>query len=212
MEARITFIIPSVGRISLRDTIASLQMQTHPYWKAIVAFDNVDPPENLITNDPRVTYVRRPKMEGEEQHHRAGAMRNFAIEHADTEWVAFVDDDDTLHAEYIDMFLSHVRDVPQAQCVVFRMIGCDHTPMPLPLPESRTIRHSEVGISYAMKRTLYGEGYRFPLLGTSEDFALLNTILQNGKKMVLSPYIAYFIRQQPYPNRVKVNDRLDTLN
>ena len=34
----------------------------------------------------------------------AGNVRNKGIKHADTEWLAFVDDDDMLHEKYIECF------------------------------------------------------------------------------------------------------------
>ena len=94
----VTFIIPSLGRKTLLRSLDSLRSQTNNRWKAVVVFDNIDP---IVESDEKVSVYRYNKPHG----HLAGAVRNFALPLVDTEFVAFLDDDDFLHNTYVDRIL-----------------------------------------------------------------------------------------------------------
>ena len=42
MEPIITFIIPSIARLTLLRTVESLKNQTDPNWRSIIIYDGVD--------------------------------------------------------------------------------------------------------------------------------------------------------------------------
>jgi glycosyltransferase involved in cell wall biosynthesis len=48
----LTFIIPTIGRPTLKRTINSLQQLTNKNWNAIVIFDGISP--NLQIKDERI--------------------------------------------------------------------------------------------------------------------------------------------------------------
>ena len=58
MEPLITFIIPSIARLTLIRTVESLKNQTNPNWRSIVIYDGVDGPD---FNDERITIIKSPK-------------------------------------------------------------------------------------------------------------------------------------------------------
>lgn len=124
--AKITFIIPSIGRETLHTTIESLLNQTCSEWKAIVVFDGVEP--CLRTTDDRFTALQIQKEENRYEN-RSGYVRNYGIQFATTEWVAFVDDDDTLLSEYVERFLEET-DAFDNDVVIFRMVKYDYAHVP----------------------------------------------------------------------------------
>ena len=89
-NTKVTFIIPSIGRDTLKTTICSLINQTNSNWKAIIIFDGINP--TIWTNDNRITMIKCTKL-GKNKN-SAGLVRNYGILLAKTEWIAFVDDDD----------------------------------------------------------------------------------------------------------------------
>lgn len=100
MNPRVTVITPSLPERSelLAKAVASVEAQTVPV-------------EHLIDADPDTPVAEK---------------RNRMIERADTEWVAFLDDDDTLDPHHIETLLGHDADVVIPHC---RFIG-----EPLPPP------------------------------------------------------------------------------
>jgi glycosyltransferase involved in cell wall biosynthesis len=200
----VTFIIPTLARDSLTRTLASLVAQQDPDWSAMVVFDGRPVNTPLLLQDARISWCEKPPPQpGAEASQNAGAARNFGMGQAaaaDCEWVGFVDDDDTLHPSYVERLKAHALQDPSVDCVVFRMIGCEHTPLPLPPPEAHFFGLGQVGISFAYKRRLFDAmGIRFADdCAVGEDYALLATMLRKGATLLLSPYLTYYIRQ-PVP-------------
>lgn len=181
----LTFIIPTLGRATLSRAIGSLLAQTNPNWKAIVVFDGVKNTTNI--KDNRVTYIEINKL-GTRNH--AGNVRNIGISRADTEWVAFLDDDDTVDLKYVDRFYEEINLNANVECVIFRM---SNGHLVFPELNDKTFHINKVGISFAMKSSL---PEKFSPSGT-EDFYLLDKIRSNKRKIVISPYINYFVRIVP---------------
>lgn len=190
----VTFIIPTKGRGTLNRTLLSLSAQTKPNWRAIVICDGVGVtfPQSL---DERVDIVNIPQI-GTKNH--AAQLRNFGMMNSFTEWVAFVDDDDTLASTYVQHLEEEVAMTPSVECVIFRML---HKPgRILPDPKQTNFTANHVGISFALRRRLYDpEGFMF-VPGASEDFQLLDTMRRYKKKMVISRHTAYFVRSAPSPD------------
>lgn len=184
-DSKITFIIPTIGRSTLSRSIKSILSQDDPNWKAIVLFDGVK--KNIHINDNRFSMLEIDKMgEG----NRAGDIRNFGISKANTEWVAFLDDDDTISPKYIKRFNEEIEFYKDVECVIFRMWNGVLT---LPSIHHNTFYIHRVGISFAMKKSLQE---RF-IASSTEDFDILNKMRNNKRKMIISPYINYFVRTSP---------------
>ncbi len=99
MESIITFIIPSLNRPTILRTVDSLLNQTNSNWKAIILYDGVDGTE---FNNEKIKTIRLPKkgLMGP-NNGQSGLVRNEGIKIADTEWIGFLDDDDTIHPNYV---------------------------------------------------------------------------------------------------------------
>jgi glycosyltransferase involved in cell wall biosynthesis len=179
----ITFVIPTIGRPTLTRTINSLKKLNNKNWKAIIVFDGIEP--NIIKDDDRITIIRLDKKEGKDKN-SAGNVRNKAYEHVDTEWIGFVDDDDTLNPQYID-YLVNLENTHDLDVLIFRMIYEDGKV--LPKHGDHDFKESEVGISFCLRRQLAIENPFVP--SKIEDFVLLDKLRSKHKKILISEYIGY---------------------
>jgi len=192
---QITFIIPSVGRETLINSLASLINQTVKEWNAIVMFDGIEP--TITMTDPRIKFLRCPKLG--EGFNSAGNVRNEAIKHAETKWIAFLDDDDYLSPRYVETFLDETQNFPFLDLIIFRMYkeqnGENNEIIRQILPDLnvRELTMGSVGISFLVKTELFHKGDVTFKPSHIEDFVLLCDIFSKGYKAIISPYVRYFV-------------------
>lgn len=136
-KPEISFVIPSkLARPTLNRTLQSLLDQTHSNWEAIVGVDcgvvacglNVNQTiaelSQAFVQDPRIHYL--PIQTGSRFRGRkkngAGQVRNAIIQdYARSDWVAMVDDDDTLSPYYAEAWSKALFQHSAMDIVVFRM-------------------------------------------------------------------------------------------
>jgi glycosyltransferase involved in cell wall biosynthesis len=186
-KTKITFIIPTIGRSTLQDSINSLLNQTNSNWKAIIVFDGIDP--TLTIDDARITMIKSEKLGIEIN--SAGNVRNFGINLAETEWVAFLDDDDAVKNTYVEIFYNELL-FGNNDIIIFRMKGWVHTEI-LPRHECNNFYRNEVGISFAAKKLIFDSGTIF-IPSDTEDYCFLDDCRRKGYKIMISPYLLYFLR------------------
>lgn len=181
-ETYITFIIPSIGRITLIDTIQSLLDLNCNNWKAIIIYDGV--PQNIKVDDERVEIY-----EIEKSGH-AGYVRNYGITKVkNSEWIGFVDDDDVLSEDYIDKLKLEQR-LNDIDVCIFRMI--DKYNNILPSQNDNSIYKSRVGISFSVK---YNIAKDILFRGEQcEDYFYLKELEFKKNRIVISCYVCYFIK------------------
>jgi glycosyltransferase involved in cell wall biosynthesis len=184
-NSAVTFIIPTIGRETLSLTLQSLKNQTITNWKAIVIFDGIEP--NISETDPRITIIKTPIKLGH-GYNSAGLVRNYGIKFVNTEWVAFVDDDDSITPNYIESFLSELWLDPDV--IIFRMTMDDRV---CPSIDSTNFFIKNVGISFAVKTELVSKFIFIPSI--EEDFEFLDKVRLKKYKIVLSPYITYTVNK-----------------
>ena len=184
-NSALTFIIPTIGRETLSLTLQSLKNQTITNWKAIVIFDGIEP--TISETDPRITIIKTPIKLGQ-GYNSAGLVRNYGIKFANTEWVAFVDDDDSITPNYVESFLSELWLDPDV--IIFRMTLDDRV---CPSIDSTNFFIKDVGISFAVKTELVSKFIFIPSI--EEDFEFLDKVRLKKYKIVLSPYITYTVNQ-----------------
>ncbi|MEK6964473.1 MAG: glycosyltransferase family A protein, partial [Nanoarchaeota archaeon] len=96
----VTVITPTYNRIkSLKQAIDCVQKQTYPYWEHLIVADGHDfRVEKLVKamQDPRVKYfyTKRTKDLG-------GSQRNHALRKAKGQLMAYLDDDNLMHKDYL---------------------------------------------------------------------------------------------------------------
>ena len=87
MADSVTVIVPTIGRPTLRATLDSIP----PDWKTVVVADGVDAmvkAHRIVNGDATLTWTTVTEDVGHSQ-------RNKGMTFAKTDWLAFMDDDDT---------------------------------------------------------------------------------------------------------------------
>lgn len=211
----ITFIIPTIGRYTLIDTIESLYKLNSEDWRAIIVFDSIGNKliiENLCQEIIKIDIHNKIKIIKNDQQignkskrNSAGLVRNIGIQAIDflTEWIGFVDDDDTLSANYINNLIDEIKIRPNIEVCIFRMVyenGCV-----LPGKYDRSLLRGKVGISFALKHTLTKQ--YFFTNNPFEDFIYLKTLQNSGIKMLISSYISYYVRCKDVINNSCLNEQ-----
>lgn len=188
----ITFVIPSIGRATLANTLCSLYEQSYDDWNAIVCFDDVKP---IIKDHYKVHVLNTPSKLGVGRN-GAGAVRNYAIKemaHRQSlgKWIGFVDDDDTLSPMYTDYLFHHNRRDPVPDIIVFsmqwvegRVLPRDHT---LPLEQLE----NDIGISFCCQKHVFSQIQFDPSSG--EDFDFLKRAQQIGFMVKIVPEVMYYV-------------------
>jgi glycosyltransferase involved in cell wall biosynthesis len=108
----LTVAIPFyMGHAYLRLAIESVLRQTSPNWRLLVCDDGPEPGTRELVEsfrDPRIRYVRNERNLG-----MAGNW-NRCLEHAETDFVNLLHNDDELLPNYVDVMLRAAREFPDA--------------------------------------------------------------------------------------------------
>jgi glycosyltransferase involved in cell wall biosynthesis len=197
----ITFIIPTIGRTTLSKTLDCLINQSNPNWNAIVIFDGIS--SNIQTTDPRIRIIESSKLG--QGHNSAGLVRNYGITYADTEWVAFVDDDDSLSNKYVEIFTAESSAYTLADIILFRM---EHPEVgPMPYLSTDTFYVQQAGISFAVKKRVFDEGHIF-IPHCAEDYFYLDEARNKKYNIMISPYVVYFVNKYDQPEYPQLGNRV----
>lgn len=110
MNATVSCIIPTIGRSSLRRSVESVNAQKFP-TDAIVVLDRPDRREQVveILKGTRYTLVLTSGAAG------GNVARNFGCESTNTEFVAFLDDDDWWSEDRIARQMNAIAAVPDSK-------------------------------------------------------------------------------------------------
>jgi glycosyltransferase involved in cell wall biosynthesis len=181
----ITFVIPSLNRESLKYTIESLLNQTSSNWRAIVVYDNVDGIEFLDKRIKTIKIDKKGKIDG---HGLGGLVRNEAIKIVETEWIGFLDDDDTINKNYVKVLEDKYLDY---DFVVWRMKFKDG--LVLPPTNMNVLLQNYVGISFCYKKSMFSDIF-FLENSNSEDYNFLKQLLNRSQKYKITPEIMYNVR------------------
>jgi hypothetical protein len=198
-DAFITFIVPTVNRATLFRTLASIRQQTSQRWKVIVIFDGCAPTDESILallKDSRFLYVSIKKhgVLSSNQHGQAGQIRNIGMSMVTTPWIGFVDDDDVILPNYIEKLMEESDNLSVADLISFRMIDTDQL---VPPPFCQGILPNQIGISFAIKTSLFKEGFLFTQ-SEREDYHFVKDVHRARKIIILSSHITYLTRNSSY--------------
>jgi glycosyltransferase involved in cell wall biosynthesis len=198
----VTFIIPTIARQTLKNTLISLQNQTIQSWKAIVIFDGCE--QNIDNIDDRITVIVCNKIG--KNINNAGLVRNHGIQFVNTKWIAFLDDDDTIDCKYLEKFYEELELNSNLDVLIFRM---KHKGRVIPSITTKNFYINDVGISFIMKKQIFDNGITF-IPNNAEDFLLLNRIRKKNYKIIISPFVLYYVKNSIHNddiigNRVYIN-------
>lgn len=181
----ITFIIPSINRPTIDNTIQSLLNQTNPKWECFILYDGV---EGKNFDDPRIKIFNLHKLGKKgERHGNAGLVRNEGIKMCKTEWIGFLDDDDTIHEDYVKTLFEKYTSY---DFVVWRMKTTDGKIYP-DLNTSQLLIN-KVGISISFKSKI--NNILFNSNHDQEDFEFVENLEKQTKNFIITPEIFYNIR------------------
>jgi glycosyltransferase involved in cell wall biosynthesis len=199
----ISFVIPSVGRNTLKYSLESLINQTEENWKCIVGFDGKtknDIDNDILIDDDRIKYLYLSEKMGESNHHgNAGLVRNAIIECIDdsTEWIGFLDDDDTISKFYIEI-LNLEKSKGEFDCCVFRMRYDKDNQKVLPPFGMNYLQQNYVGISFCVRKKFLDDHQIKFVNSNSEDFKFLKEIHDMGGKIHISSHVVYNVNGHSY--------------
>lgn len=183
----VTFIIPTIGRTTLKNSIDSLLQQTVKEWNAIIIFDGIK--NNINIEDDRIKIVEIDKCG--KNINNAGLVRNYGISISNSVWIAFLDDDDIISNDYLEIFYREKYKYNFIDLFIFRMYLNGRI---VPKLKTDNFYLCDVGISFIMKKSIYDNGLMFINDG-AEDYLYLDTIRQNNYKIMILPYVKYFVRK-----------------
>ena len=188
MEKKVTIIIPSINRSTLTRSINSLMNQTNQNWKCIVVYDDVDGP---TFDDTRIKTINTNSKLGvliDGNHGASGIVRNVGIEMCDTEWIAFLDDDDTIHKDYVKTLYEKYSEY---DFVVWRMVFNNGVVTPGYM-ENVGLRFGHVGISFCYKNKF--ENLKFDNNRNGEDYDLIKKLEDLSNNYIITEEIFYYVR------------------
>ena len=189
-----TFIIPTIGRDSLLRTVNSVLTQHDPDWQCFIICDGSGQYPALMLSDLRLdvfqTSMKLGTHEGDNPGQSyAGRVRNYGIDHVETPWISFVDDDDTITPDYV----SRLKEVQENNdVVVFKM---DHPQLGiLPPGDSHELINGQVGISYSVRKSFL-DTYNLRFINSGiEDYELLMALQFHKARFHFSPCVTYKVR------------------
>jgi glycosyltransferase involved in cell wall biosynthesis len=184
-EKRVTFIIPSINRPTLTRTVQSLLNQTNENWNCIIIFDGV---EGITFDDSRIKVIKSDKVGLVGPNNgQSGLVRNIGIKDCQTEWIAFLDDDDTVSPDYVKTLFEKYENY---DFVVWRMIYPNG--FVLPPPNSNDLVFARVGISFCYKNKF--DDFYFDKNRDGEDFDFLMKLKSKTNNYIITPEIFYKVR------------------
>lgn len=185
MEPIITFIIPSLNRFTIIQTINSLKNQTNPNWRCIIVYDGVD---GTQFDDERIKIIKIDKtgLIGP-NNGQSGLVRNEGIKLVDTEWIGFLDDDDTIHPKYVQTLYEKYLD---HDFVIWRMKY--QSGLVIPELNRNDIVFSRVGISFCYKNKF--DNLLFDNNRDGEDFDFLIKLKSLTDNWLITPEVYYNVR------------------
>lgn len=123
-------------------------------------------------------------------------MRNGLIKKAETEWVSFLDDDDTVTEDYVARLKEESEKHPEADLIVFREYFISDL-MDDPYPDHYiwqvpVVHWGQVGISFSVKREV---ALKHPFVSEdNEDFHFVERVEKAGYNIHFSKYLVYRAR------------------
>ncbi len=126
-SALVSVVIPCHDQAHfLTDAIESVLAQTHPHHETVVVDDgSTDNTEEVVRKYPGVRCVRQPNS-------GVAEARNTGIRRSNGDYLIFLDADDRLLPEALQVGLNALRDHPESGLVSghYRHIGTDGEPLP----------------------------------------------------------------------------------
>lgn len=112
MNYKISVIIPTFNRSNvIIDALETVRLQTYANWECLIVDDgSSDNSEGLITNyiqdDSRYKFIKRPTT----RRKGAATCRNIGLENANGQFVQFLDSDDLMASNKLEVQVNHLKN------------------------------------------------------------------------------------------------------
>ena len=185
----VSIIMPSYNASRfITESIKSVIVQTYQNWELLIADDcskdsSVEVIKKRIDKDQRIKLFSLLKNVG------AAAARNVAIEHANGQYIAFLDSDDVWEPEKLERQLAFMKENKYAftysEYYVMEEDGKktgSFIRIPSSLSYRQYLRNTIIGcLTVVIDRNIVGD-FRMPLIKSSHDMALWLLIMKRGYK------------------------------
>ena len=186
MEDTITFIIPTIGRESLLDSIESIKNQNNNNWRIIIVFDGIKNNFKILDNKIEIYEINKKGKSFNE----ASEVRKFGISKVKSKWIGFLDDDDTISNDFVDIFLKENK-ILNFDIYIFRMNMDNRI---IPSINEKTFKICDVGISFVLNKNVFNN-INFENSPT-EDFDFLKKAESNNYRIIISNHVTYFVKKK----------------
>ena len=185
----VSIIMPSYNASRfITESIKSVIVQTYQNWELLIADDcskdsSVEVIKKIIDKDQRIKLFSLLKNVG------AAAARNVAIEHANGQYIAFLDSDDVWEPEKLERQLAFMKENKYAftysEYYVMEEDGKktgSFIRIPSSLSYRQYLRNTIIGcLTVVIDGNIVGD-FRMPLIKSSHDMALWLLIMKRGYK------------------------------
>lgn len=191
----IYFIIPSIARDTLKDTINSLNALNSKKWNALIIFDGVKP--KILFDSHNIHYIQVEKTGIEAKKNNAGLVRNIGFEYLlknniKTKYIGFCDDDDTLHPDFIENLNNDINTFDEPELIIYRMMYKNTNVVPHPL--TTKIQVKNIGISFVLHNKIL-EKYELRFINHPyEDFVFVQQAKTKPISILISKFVNYFVK------------------
>ncbi|MDB5460756.1 MAG: glycosyl transferase family 2, partial [Caulobacteraceae bacterium] len=205
LSDNITVIIPCRnGAATLAKSLRSLKKQTFRRWRAIIVDDGSTDGSRRVAEqwakaDRSIISLRQAAL-------GAAAARNLGLSHAASGWLLFLDCDDWLAPNAMEMLLRAAAAHPKADVVVGRTVAVSESGHRHPYPDvdlaepfSVLCCQGRIPIHSVLVRSacvLQAGGFD-PSLRTSEDWDLWQRLARSGAEFVQTSAKVAFYRSRP---------------
>jgi GT2 family glycosyltransferase len=121
------------------------------------------------------------------------------MKHVDTEWIAFLDDDDIISPDFVETFYKEIQEYPFVDVLIFRMMQNN---VIIPKLKTDNFYKGEVGISFIINKKILNYVKFIP--SSVEDYDFLNEVRKQNFVIMISPYVKYFVREIEDKNKNNV--------
>lgn len=206
----VSIIMPSYNAASyIGESISSVLRQTYTQWELLIV-DDCSKDRSAEIAQLYMNEDRRIKVIALEQNVGAAAARNIALEHANGQYIAFLDSDDVWKPKKIERQLKFMQENGYAftfteYCVMDE--SGDHIKNVIEVPPSityhRYLRNTIIGCLTVMIDRRQTGDFRMPLIKSSHDMALWLLIMKRGFKAYGLQEVLAFYRLVPTSNTAK---------
>jgi len=209
----ITVILPSYARDTLNRSLQSLLNQTNPNWVCQLGLDGYTGPQQggqfLLTGgrpvpfpiieDPRIRTTYIPQKLGNKHYRQpetgngqGGLVRNILIDRVDTEWITFLDDDDTFAVDCIEKCYQEIAQY-EFDCSILKRAYDPGYQQLIPPRGCTELELGKVSTSFLLRTDFIRKNGIVFVNDKFEDYIYSKMIEARGGRIRFSDHVTYHV-------------------